>query len=146
MHLKEGIKIVQSLSMVWCFYFIDTEIFSYWLQTSKIGGHSSARANFILNTATQPNLQRSAIFSLCWQLHYTLNVWSRGKQLVLFSRKVWCVLRRSRRKQQDSSENKTNQSPELQETTALLNPGQYIWIWLGAPDHESTNQSACFVE
>ena len=31
-------------------------------------------------------------------LHYTLNVWSRGKQLVLFSRGSWCFPRRSRGK------------------------------------------------
>ena len=40
--------------------------------------------------------------------HYTLNVWSRGKQLVLFSRKSRCFPRRSRGKHQDLRENKTN--------------------------------------
>ena len=30
MHGNKWIKIVQAFSMVWCFYFIRTEIFSYW--------------------------------------------------------------------------------------------------------------------
>ena len=44
--------------------------------------------------------------------YYTLNVRSRGKQLVLFSRESWCFPRRSRGKHQDSRENKTNWVPE----------------------------------
>ena len=43
---------------------------------------------------------------------YTLNIRSRGKQLVLFSRESWCFPRRSRGKHQDSRENKTNWFPE----------------------------------
>ena len=45
-------------------------------------------------------------------LYYTLNVRSRGKQLVLFSQESWCFPRRSRGKHQDSRENKTNWFPE----------------------------------
>ena len=43
-----------------------------------------------------------------WNLFvkYTLNVWSRGKQLVLFSRESWCFPRRSRGKHQDSRDKK----------------------------------------
>ena len=49
----------------------------------------------------------------CWdEEFYTLNVRSRGKQLVLFSRESWCFLRRSQGKHQDSRENKTNWFPE----------------------------------
>ena len=44
--------------------------------------------------------------------YYTLNVRSRGKQLVLFSWESWCFPRRSRGKHQDSRENKTNWFPE----------------------------------
>ena len=39
---------------------------------------------------------------------YTLNVWSRRKQLVLFCRESWCFPRRSPGKHQDSRENKAN--------------------------------------
>ena len=45
-------------------------------------------------------------------VHYTLNVRSRGEQLVLFSQESWCFPRRSRGKHQDSLENKTNWFPE----------------------------------
>ena len=43
-----------------------------------------------------------------WGEYYTLNVRSRGKQLVLFPRESWCFLRRSRGKHHDSKENKTS--------------------------------------
>ena len=43
---------------------------------------------------------------------YTLNVRSRGKQLVSFSRESWCFQRRSRGKQEDSRENKTYWFPD----------------------------------
>ena len=50
---------------------------------------------------------RSAFLS-----YYALNVRSRGKQLVLFSRESWCFQRRNRGKQEDSRENKTNWFPD----------------------------------
>ena len=43
--------------------------------------------------------------------HYTLNVRSWGKQLVLFSLESRCFLRQSLREHQDSRENKTNWFP-----------------------------------
>ena len=46
----------------------------------------------------------------CTRIHYTLNVLSRGKQLVLFSRESRCFPRRSRGKHRESRENKTNQT------------------------------------
>ena len=96
--------------------------------------------------------------------YYTLILWSRGKQLVLFSRES------CRGKHQDSRENKTNKFPEgpcikcfviyldfhITKTNkqrrragnncAIVSRSGYIWIWSGARDQESTNHSAQFVE
>ena len=100
---------------------------------------------------------------------YTLNVWSHGKQLLLFFRESWCFPRRSRGKHQNSRENKTNQFPEgpcikcfviyldfhmaktnkqrqrVGNNCAVVSRSGYIWIWSGAHDQESTNCSAQFV-
>ena len=57
----------------------------------------------------------------CWDQEYdTLNVRSRGKQLVLFSRESWCFLRRSQGKHQDSRESKTNWFPERPDITCFV--------------------------
>ena len=47
--------------------------------------------------------------------YYTLNVWSRGKQLVLFSRESRCFPRRSRWKHQDSRKTKLTSFPAFPE-------------------------------
>ena len=105
---------------------------------------------------------------------YTVNVWSRGKQLVLFSPESWCFPRQSRGKHQDSREKKTNYFPEgpyikcfvtyldfplnshiakrnkqrrrAGNNCAIVSRSGYIWIWSGARDQESTNHSAHFVK
>ena len=52
------------------------------------------------------------LLSEYFDTYYTLNVRSRGKQLVLFSWESWCFRRGSQGKHQDSRENKTNWFPE----------------------------------
>ena len=52
------------------------------------------------------------LLSEYFDTYYTLNVRSRGKQLVLCSWESWCFPRGSRGKHQDSRENKTNWFPE----------------------------------
>ena len=47
-----------------------------------------------------------------WLRNHTLNVRSRGKQFVLFSRESWSFSRLRLGKHQDSKENKTNWFPE----------------------------------
>ena len=61
--------------------------------------------------------------------YYTLNVWCRGKQLVLFSRESWWFPRR-----------------RAGNNCAIVSQSGYIWIWSEARDQESTNHSAHFVE
>ena len=105
--------------------------------------------------------------------YYTLNVWSRGKQLVLFSRESWCFPRWSRGKHQDLREKKTNWFPEgpyikcfviyldfplnnhieknkqrrrAGNNCSIVSRSGYIWILSGARDQESTNHSVHFVE
>ena len=48
MHSNEWIKVVQALSMVYCFYFIHTEIFPCW--TTYFKDWKPLRANVIMNT------------------------------------------------------------------------------------------------
>ena len=55
-----------------------------------------------------------------WSEYYTLNVWSWGKQLVLFSQETQCLLRQSRGKHPDWREHKTNCLPRQQTLSALL--------------------------
>ena len=71
--------------------------------------------------------------------YYTLNVRSRGKQLVLFSQESWCFPRRirSRGKHQDSRENKTNWFSEGPDINTLF-------TWSGGP-RSSGVSFFCFV-
>ena len=66
----------------------------------------------VFQSLTQISQTDWSVNSLQSLWSYTLNVRSRGKQLVLFSQESWCFPRRSRGKHQDSRENKTNWFPE----------------------------------
>ena len=103
---------------------------------------------------------------------YTLSVWSRGKQLVLFSLESWCFPRLRLRKQRENKANKfprdhtlsvllyinldfllynhsakTNkQRQRVGNNCAIVSWSGYIWIWSGAHDQESTNHGAHLVE
>ena len=63
-------------------------------------------------------MHRNKVTQQSWL--YTLNVRSRGKQLVLFSRESWCFPRQSRGKHQDSRESKINWFPEGPDIKCLL--------------------------
>mgnify|MGYP006964536475 CR=1 FL=1 len=63
----------------------------------------------IANEARSASL---AIYHLISNASSWNNVWSRGEQLVLFSRESWCFPRRSRGKHRYSRENEINLFPE----------------------------------
>ena len=67
--------------------------------------HSGLRNNCQIHTQWSWWFKQSDWFAI--SDNYTLNVRSRGKQLVLFSWESWCFPRRSQGKHQDSRENKT---------------------------------------
>ena len=88
----------------------------------------------------------------------TLNVRSRGKQLVLFSRESWCFPKLTSLPRNhalsvrfviylDFHIAKTNkQRRRAGNNCAIVSRSGYIWIWSGARDQESANHSAHFVE
>ena len=99
-------------------------------------------------------------FFFFWQ-QYTLNVWSWGKQLVLFSRESWNIKTWGKTKLTSFPRDhtlsvllyldfyvaKTNkQRRRAGNNCAIVSRSGYIWFWSGARDHESTNHSAHFVE
>ena len=97
--------------------------------------------------------------------HYTLNVRSRGKQLVLFSRESWCFPGQSRGERQDSKVRTGSVFPTFCHATfhhslirrAVMYPERgticssvsrsgYIWFNSRSCDQASANGSPCLVE
>ena len=97
-------------------------------------GHQSLRiADFKLSN---PVLWTEVVITILFSEQYTLNVRSRGKQLVLFSQESWCFPRRSRGKHQDSRENKTNWFPEGSDIKCFV-----IFLELSLQQQQKNNRS-----
>ena len=77
--------------------------------------------------------------------HYTLNVWSRGKQFPE-GPYIKCFVIYLDFPLNNHVVNTNKQRRRAGNNCTIVSRSGYIWIWSGACDQESSNHSACFVE